>query len=71
MERALKAPWFLGEFSACDIYAAMLTRWRPSIGRDWEAAGHVPRLMELAEKLSRRERIAPVWQRHFVKRRSE
>ena len=68
VERAIKGPWFLGEFSACDIYAAMFTRWRASIGRDWSRREHIPRLMALAEELGKRDRIAPVWQKHFVKK---
>ena len=65
LERALIGPWFLGEFSACDIYAAMFTRWRASIGRDWSRRKNIPKLMALAELLAARERIAPVWARHY------
>jgi GST-like protein len=68
LERAHQGPWFLGEFSACDIYAAMFTRWRASIGRDWDREKNIPRLMALAELLSKRERIAAVWQKHYSKK---
>ncbi|HTW33576.1 MAG TPA: glutathione S-transferase family protein [Rhizomicrobium sp.] len=68
IERMLNGPWFLGEtFSALDIYAVMFTRWRGTVGRDWLEGGHIPKLHALAERLSKRERIAPVWQRHFAK----
>jgi hypothetical protein len=43
----------------------MFTRWRDSVGRDWLEGGHIPRLLALAERLSQRERIAPVWEKHF------
>jgi GST-like protein len=65
VEKAAQGPWFLGDFSACDIYAAMFTRWRGSIGREWSRETHIPKLMALAKRLSQRERIAPVWQRHY------
>ena len=68
IERTVKGPWFLGEeLSAIDIYVAMFTRWRGTVGRDWLEGGHIPKLHVLSEKLSHRERIAPVWQRHFKK----
>src|SRR6202041_1382638 len=36
VERMVEGPWFLaGGFSILDIYAAMFTRWRGSIGKDW------------------------------------
>ena len=50
-----------------DIYVVMFTRWRGTVGRDWLEGGHIPKLHAIAEKLSKRERIAPVWQRHFAK----
>jgi len=54
-------------FSALDIYVVMFTRWRNTVGRDWLEGGHIPKLHALAEGLSKRERVAPVWQRHFGK----
>src|SRR3984957_1965052 len=68
VERAHQGPWFLGEFSACDIYIRMFTRWRGSIGRDWDREKNIPKLMALAELLSKRERIAAVWQKHYAKK---
>jgi GST-like protein len=66
VERMVDGPWFLPTgFSILDIYAAMFTRWRGSIGRDWLKEGHIPKLEALAKALSERPRIAPVWQRHF------
>lgn len=66
IERTIEGPWFLGrEFSALDIYVAMFTRWRGTVGRDWLEGGHIPKLHAIGERLSQRERIAPVWQRHF------
>jgi glutathione S-transferase len=66
VERMVEGPWFLVTgFSILDIYAAMFTRWRGSIGKDWIKQGHIPKLEALAQALSERARIAPVWQRHF------
>ena len=67
VERQVAGPWFLpGGFSILDIYAAMFSRWRGSIGKDWLEAGHIPGLLALAKSVSKRERIAPVWERHFA-----
>jgi len=49
-------------FSILDIYAAMFTRW--SLEPDWKLA-NLPKLMELADAVSQRPAIAPVWRRHF------
>ena len=63
IERMIKGPFLLGGgFSILDIYAAMFTRW--SLEPDWKLA-HIPRLMALADAVSQRPAIAPVWQRHF------
>jgi glutathione S-transferase len=65
-ERQVAGPWFLPSgFSILDIYAAMFSRWRGSIGRDWPVDQKIPNLLALAKSVSERERIAPVWQRHF------
>jgi len=67
-ERQVAGPWFLPSgFSILDIYAAMFSRWRNTIGRDWLEAGHIPNLLALASALSERPRIAPVWERHFTR----
>jgi len=68
VERSLEGPWFLSSgFSILDIYAAMFTRWRASIGPDWLAEGHIPRLEAVCAALRKRPAIAPVWTRHFGK----
>jgi len=68
VERQVAGPWFLPSgFSILDIYAAMFSRWRNTIGRDWLEAGHIPNLLALAKSLSERPHIAPVWERHFAR----
>lgn len=68
LEKNIAGPWLLANgYSAADIYAAMFTRWRGSVGREWLAGGHIPKLDALAEAVSRRSKIAPVWTRHFPK----
>jgi GST-like protein len=71
VENAAQEPWFLGgQFSLVDIYVVMFTRWGDSIGKGWVEAGHIPKLLALAERLSRRERIAPVWNKHFQRNKA-
>ncbi len=66
-ERQVAGPWFLPSgFSILDIYAAMFSRWRNTIGRDWLEDGNIPNLLALAEAVADRRRIAPVWKRHFT-----
>ena len=68
VERSVAGPWFLASgFSILDIYAAMFTRWRASIGPDWLDEGHIPRLEAVCAALRERPAIAPVWVRHFRK----
>ena len=63
IERVLAGPYLLGGgFSLLDIYAAMFSRW--SVGKDWRRV-NLPRLTALAEVVSKRPAIAPVWLRHF------
>jgi len=51
-------PWFLASgFSIVDIYAAMFSRWRGSIGKEWLAEGHIPKLDALARAVARRPAI--------------
>jgi glutathione S-transferase len=65
IERMIQGPFLLAHgFSILDIYAAMFTRW--SLEPDWKLT-HLPKLMALAEAVSQRTAIAPVWQRHFQK----
>jgi len=66
VERMVAGPWFLPSgFSIVDIYAAMFSRWRGSIGSEWLKDGHIPKLEMLALEVSRRPAIMPVWQHHF------
>lgn len=66
VERMVAGPWFLASgFSIVDIYAAMFSRWRGSIGASWLAEGHIPKLETLAQSVAKRPSIAPVWERHF------
>ena len=63
IERMIDGPFLLPHgFSILDIYAAMFTRW--SLEPDWKLA-NLPKLMALADAVSQRPAIAPVWQRHF------
>jgi len=63
IERMIEGPFLLAHgFSILDIYAAMFTRW--SLEPDWKLA-NLPKLMELADAVSQRPAIAPVWRRHF------
>lgn len=66
VERNVAEPWLLASgFSILDIYAAMFTRWRGSVGKEWLDGDNIPRLTAIARALSLRPRTAPVWQRHF------
>jgi len=66
VERMCDGPWFLASgFSIVDIYAAMFSRWRGSIGKEWLKEGHIPKLDALAHAVAKRPAIAPVWKRHF------
>lgn len=66
LERNVAGPWVLASgFSILDIYAAMFTRWRGSVGKDWLEADNIPKLKAIASALAGRPKIAPVWKRHF------
>ncbi|MBS0278859.1 MAG: glutathione S-transferase family protein, partial [Proteobacteria bacterium] len=66
VERQVAGPWFLPSgFSILDIYAAMFSRWRGSLGKDWAAAGHIPKLDALSKELSQRPALKEIWKRHF------
>lgn len=57
------APWFLGaRFSALDVYAKVMTHWRPR--RDW-FKDNCPKLMSVALAADQEPRLAKVWQRNF------
>jgi glutathione S-transferase len=63
IENMIRSPFLLaGGFSILDIYAAMFSRW--SLEADWKLV-NLPKLMALADAVSQRPAIAPVWQRHF------
>jgi GST-like protein len=67
VDNAIAGPWLLGSgFSAADIYAVMFSRWNDTLGRGW-AKENLPKINALAVEVSKRERIAPVWARHFGK----
>jgi GST-like protein len=56
-------PWLLPSgFSLADIYAANLSRW--IVGKEWRET-HCPKIERSAAAVAARERIAPVWKRHF------
>jgi len=66
VERFVAGPWFLPSgFSIFDIYASMFPRWRGSIGKEWLAERHLPKLEAISKALAERKAIAPVWARHF------
>jgi glutathione S-transferase len=66
VERQIAGPWFLPSgFSILDIYAAMFSRWRGSLGKDWAEAGHIPKLDTLSKALSQRPALKDIWKRHF------
>lgn len=63
IERMIRGPFLLAHgFSILDIYAAMFSRW--SLEPEWKSA-NLPMLLALAETVSLRPAIAPVWRRHF------
>jgi glutathione S-transferase len=63
IERVIEGPFFLaGGFCLLDIYAAMFSRW--SLEADWKRQ-NLPKLLALADAVSQRSAIAPVWRRHF------
>ena len=58
------SPWFLGaRFSALDVYAKVMTHWRPR--RDWFKE-NCPKLMSVALAADQEPRLAKVWQRNFT-----
>jgi glutathione S-transferase len=65
VERIATGPFILGSgFSLLDIYAAMFSRWKGTLGREWRDA-NLPLLGALSQKVAQRPAIAPVWERHF------
>jgi glutathione S-transferase len=67
VEQAIAGPWFLASgFSAVDIYVAMFSRWRECRSEGWREE-HLPKICAIADALSQRPVIAPIWRKHFPK----
>jgi glutathione S-transferase len=65
VERIARGPFILPSgFSLLDIYAAMFSRWKGTLGLEWRDA-NLPLLGALSQKVSQRPAIASVWERHF------
>ena len=63
IESETGSPWFLGRrFSALDIYAGVMTRWRPK--RGWFDI-ETPRLAAIARRADALPGLVEVWQRNF------
>lgn len=63
VESQAGTPWVLGgRFSALDIYAAVMTHWRPR--RDWFAE-HAPRVLAAADAAGALPAVAPVMAANF------
>lgn len=63
VEQQAGAPWFLGQqFSALDVYLAVMTEWRPK--RPWFAE-NCPRLHAIALRTDELPAYAPVRARNF------
>jgi GST-like protein len=64
MESQLEpAPYLLGgQMTALDVYAAMISRWRP--GRAW-LQEHCPKLMAAADRTEADPVVKAVWARNF------
>jgi GST-like protein len=62
LESETGSPWTLGtRFSALDIYAGVMTRWRPK--RGWFEV-ETPRLAAVARAVDAVPKLAPVWARN-------
>lgn len=63
IEANVGTPWFLGaRFSALDIYAGVMTRWRPK--RGWFET-ETPHLFSIARRTDQVAELAPVWARNY------
>lgn len=63
VEGVIAGPWLLAEgFCITDVYIAVVSRWAQQDA--WRPA-HVPRIEALVGAVAGRDRIAPVWRRHF------
>ena len=54
--------FLLSGFSAIDLAIAVMTRWQ--VGGEW-LAKECPRLDRIAKVTAMRDKVAPVWRRHF------
>ena len=62
LEAVAASPWFLGErFSALDIYACVMTRWRPR--REWFAT-NTPDLAAIAARAEQVPELVACWSRN-------
>jgi GST-like protein len=62
VESEAGSPWMLGaRFSALDIYAGVMTRWRPK--RGWFEV-ETPRLAAIVRAVDELPKLAPVWARN-------
>jgi GST-like protein len=57
------SPWWLGsQFTALDVYVAVMTQWRPR--RAWFSE-NCPKLHAIAQAVDTRPELAAVWRRNF------
>jgi GST-like protein len=62
-EHVVQGPWFLGErFSALDLYAAAMVRWRPR--REWFRE-HCPKVAAIADALDGHPKLKALWLANF------
>jgi GST-like protein len=63
IENEIKGEYFLGkEFSAIDIYIAVMSNWRP--GRKW-FEDNCPKIISIAEKVQKLPTIEKIWKDNF------
>lgn len=63
MEAEAKGPYFLGEnFSAIDIYLAVMTNWRPR--NDWFAE-HCPKIHRIAQTVRQLPKVKEIYGKNF------
>ena len=63
LDDAASGPWFLGDrFSALDVYACAMTRWRP--GRPWFEE-NAPKLVAIANAAQEIPKISKVWKNNY------
>ncbi|MBA8902280.1 glutathione S-transferase family protein [Phyllobacterium sp. P30BS-XVII] len=63
VEEVADEPWFLGEnFSAIDLYLAVMRNWRPGLGA---FNSHFPKLAAIADKIGKEPAFAEILDRDF------